>query len=550
MADNNNQGINSPKVEEEDKETEKIEELEEEAEQRGPLPELQSSVASVTEPDLLPVEPEFREQITSAVETLVVPSPPPSLGNDHDCDCRSFSQLLAGAMASPGANSINPLSEGVDVKPTVSTDPTGHPIVCPLTSFDTTGFKGQFGMSHQEALASVTAQAAQAQAQKQLQIEYASPSSELSPVSVTQSTSSPLSSITQQQGLALVPQENSISTPEVEQQNSSDEKNKAALGVAKTPTSDGYNWRKYGQKQVKSTESSRSYYKCTFSDCHAKKKVERCDHTGHVTEIIYKGRHNHEPPRKIRCTKTRRFVPSAGPIVESETIDHPVKRLDDSEPSTSRGEPSQPILPTPEQKRHSSDASGTGAEIKAEGEIDDEPEPKRRIKENNVSYSGPVLKTIKEPKIVVQAAGDVGISSDGYRWRKYGQKMVKGNPYPRSYYKCTSAGCPVRKHVERAVDDTTAVIITYEGKHDHDMPVPKKRHGPPSAALLIAATAAMNNAQLKKPEALSNRRATTTKWSMDVEGEFPDEKAIELGGEKALESARTLLSIGIELKPC
>lgn len=58
---------------------------------------------------------------------------------------------------------------------------------------------------------------------------------------------------------------------------------------------DGYNWRKYGQKQVKGSEFPRSYYKCTHHDCPVKKKVE-CSHEGHVTEIIYKGVHNHPKP--------------------------------------------------------------------------------------------------------------------------------------------------------------------------------------------------------------------------------------------------------------
>lgn len=66
-------------------------------------------------------------------------------------------------------------------------------------------------------------------------------------------------------------------------------------GAGGTPSEDGYNWRKYGQKQVKGSEYPRSYYKCTHPNCQVKKKVER-SHEGHITEIIYKGAHNHPKP--------------------------------------------------------------------------------------------------------------------------------------------------------------------------------------------------------------------------------------------------------------
>ncbi|RYR58105.1 hypothetical protein Ahy_A05g023782 isoform D [Arachis hypogaea] len=48
--------------------------------------------------------------------------------------------------------------------------------------------------------------------------------------------------------------------------------------------------------------------------------------------------------------------------------------------------------------------------------------------------------------------------------------VVKDNPYPRSYYRCTNVKCNVRKHVERAIDDPRAFVTTYEGKHNHEMP--------------------------------------------------------------------------------
>ncbi|XP_062207411.1 probable WRKY transcription factor 20 isoform X2 [Phragmites australis] len=57
--------------------------------------------------------------------------------------------------------------------------------------------------------------------------------------------------------------------------------------------------------------------------------------------------------------------------------------------------------------------------------------------------------------------------SDGYKWRKYGQKSIKNKPHPRSYYKCTSSLCGAKKHVEKSTDDPEMLIVTYEGPHLH-----------------------------------------------------------------------------------
>lgn len=40
----------------------------------------------------------------------------------------------------------------------------------------------------------------------------------------------------------------------------------------------------------------------------------------------------------------------------------------------------------------------------------------------------------------------------------------------RGYYKCSSVrGCPARKHVERALDDPSMLVVTYEGEHNHSL---------------------------------------------------------------------------------
>lgn len=40
-------------------------------------------------------------------------------------------------------------------------------------------------------------------------------------------------------------------------------------------------------------------------------------------------------------------------------------------------------------------------------------------------------RAVREPRVVIQTTSEVDILDDGYRWRKYGQKVVKGNPNPR-----------------------------------------------------------------------------------------------------------------------
>ncbi|XP_047309123.1 probable WRKY transcription factor 4 [Impatiens glandulifera] len=182
---------------------------------------------------------------------------------------------------------------------------------------------------------------------------------------------------------------------------------------------DGYNWRKYGQKQMKGSEYPRSYYKCVFKNCPTKKKVEK-DSDGQIIEIVYTGTHTHPMPRSSisNCPTDN--------CIKQETSSYSFREFS--------SESKKPRM-----------VSGSGAEF--------------------------------ETKVVIQTTSIIDILDDGYKWRKYGQKAVKGNQNPRSYYKCVNNGCSVRKQVERASEDLRDVITTYEGKHNHEIPTKQGRGG-------------------------------------------------------------------------
>lgn len=109
----------------------------------------------------------------------------------------------------------------------------------------------------------------------------------------------------------------------------------------------------------------------------------------------------------------------------------------------------------------------------------------------------------QQKRVVLQIPAE-DLSSDMWAWRKYGQKPIKGSPYPRcnsykitkiwsefiiinnrisvtywdlcgrSYYRCSSTkGCIARRQVEQSCTDAHIYLVTYSGEHNHSQPTKK-----------------------------------------------------------------------------
>ncbi|MCD7447315.1 hypothetical protein HAX54_027178 [Datura stramonium] len=222
-----------------------------------------------------------------------------------DSDCPSFSQLLAGAMASPDDENSGDPGVQKNSGPGLLNSPG---FLSPLQS--------PFGMSHQQALAHVTAQAAVSSSNMQMKAEDQCSAEALG------------------HELSINPEESScrIRNP------------------------------KYGQKKIKASDRPRATISARISNV-CKKKVP----TQMASELLV----------KRECDETKSNL--------LEVADE-----------------------------------GVTVQMQRERE-------KMAVETLASSYG-----TVAESKIVLQTRSEVDLLDDGYKWRKYGQKVVvKGDSAPK-----------------------------------------------------------------------------------------------------------------------
>ncbi|KAH7293260.1 hypothetical protein KP509_28G018200 [Ceratopteris richardii] len=59
---------------------------------------------------------------------------------------------------------------------------------------------------------------------------------------------------------------------------------------------------------------------------------------------------------------------------------------------------------------------------------------------------------------------------DGYEWHKYGEKQIRDEMNPRSYFRCAVHGCPIRKWTQSYSEMPGSVHFYYIGRHNHPAP--------------------------------------------------------------------------------
>ncbi|XP_074355351.1 WRKY transcription factor 22-like [Apium graveolens] len=159
----------------------------------------------------------------------------------------------------------------------------------------------------------------------------------------------------------------------------------------------------------------------------------------------------------------------------------------------------------------SSCSSSSGKDLELELE---ETKMKENAKSSTIHAVNYKKRKNQHKRVVLQPGGQ---SADSWAWRKYGQKPIKGSPYPRSYYKCSSSkGCSARKQVEQSCTDPGMFIITYNSaEHNHSKPTRRSSLAGTNRPRFTAhkPSSSDQDSSVTTPKQTSTASPTTPLWS-------------------------------------
>ncbi|KAJ0466034.1 putative transcription factor WRKY family [Helianthus annuus] len=94
---------------------------------------------------------------------------------------------------------------------------------------------------------------------------------------------------------------------------------------------DGYAWRKYGQKEILSSNFPRCYFRCTHKQvygCKALKQVQKLEDGSNMFHIIYFGHHTCPPPNNTSSHPKDHSLPNSPSTTTKSHIDPSAKEDD------------------------------------------------------------------------------------------------------------------------------------------------------------------------------------------------------------------------------